>query len=117
MSKKTAETNDLRKTLSLNVKRQRKIMGLTQEKLAEAANLSHQTINDIEGCRMWVSDKTILKLAQIFHIDAYQLLAPVLPEKPQAALKNKKNDLLTDLEGRIIRMVNRQFEEAIIQNL
>ncbi|MDR2717949.1 MAG: helix-turn-helix transcriptional regulator, partial [Treponema sp.] len=67
MRKKFDEPNDLRRTLSLNIKKQRKILGLTQEKLAEATDLSSQTINDIEGCRMWVSDKTILKLAKILH--------------------------------------------------
>ena len=77
MRKKFDEPNDLRRTLSLNIKKQRKILGLTQEKLAETTDLSSQTINDIEGCRMWVSDKTILKLAKVLHIDAYQLFEPV----------------------------------------
>ena len=31
-------------------------MGFSQEKLAELAEVSDQTINDIEGCRTWVSD-------------------------------------------------------------
>jgi transcriptional regulator with XRE-family HTH domain len=49
---------------------------MSQERLAAATELSEQTINDIEGCRMWVSDKTISKLTKALHIEAYQLLLP-----------------------------------------
>jgi transcriptional regulator with XRE-family HTH domain len=49
---------------------------MSQEKLAAITELSDQTINDIEGCRMWVSDKTISKLTKALHIEAYQLLLP-----------------------------------------
>ncbi|MDR1836965.1 MAG: helix-turn-helix transcriptional regulator [Treponema sp.] len=52
----TEDTNKLRKTLSANIKKYRSKMGFSQEKLAELAEISDQTINDIEGCRTWVSD-------------------------------------------------------------
>jgi len=111
MRKKFDEPNDLRRTLSLNIKKQRKILGLTQEKLAEAANLSSQTINDIEGCRMWVSDNTILKLAKVLHIDAYQLFEPTKTVK--TPISDTINDeFILELEGRIIKFVKQQFEEA-----
>jgi transcriptional regulator with XRE-family HTH domain len=70
------DTCQLRKTLSENIKQQRKILALTQEKLAESANLSPNMVNDIEGCRTWVSDKTILKLAKALKLEVYQLLIP-----------------------------------------
>ncbi len=65
---------DLRKILSKNIKDKRKLFSLTQEKLAEAAELSPQTINDIEGCRTWVSDKTLIKLAEVLHTSPAELL-------------------------------------------
>ncbi|MBE6353380.1 helix-turn-helix transcriptional regulator [Treponema sp.] len=65
---------ELRQNLSLNIKRQRKICGFTQEKLAEEIGLSAQTINDIEGCRSWVSDKTLVKLADILRTTPAELL-------------------------------------------
>jgi transcriptional regulator with XRE-family HTH domain len=61
----------------MNIKHRRKVLGFSQEKLAKAAELSVQTVNDIEGCRMWVSDKTIVKLAHALHVEVYQLLVPV----------------------------------------
>jgi transcriptional regulator with XRE-family HTH domain len=112
MRKKFDEPNDLRRTLSLNIKKQRKILGLTQEKLAEAANLSSQTINDIEGCRMWVSDNTILKLAKVLHIDAYQLFEPTTAIRVPVSNAVNTEEFILELEGRIIKFIKQQFEEV-----
>jgi transcriptional regulator with XRE-family HTH domain len=112
MRKKFDEPNDLRRTLSLNIKKQRKILGLTQEKLAEATDLSSQTINDIEGCRMWVSDKTILKLAKILHIDAYQLFKPITAVRTPIPENANMDEFIFEIEGKIIKFVKQQFEEA-----
>jgi transcriptional regulator with XRE-family HTH domain len=62
--------------LALNIKMLRKKCGFSQEKLAEAADLSTQSISDIEGCRTWVSDKTLEKLAQVLDVDIFQLFMP-----------------------------------------
>jgi len=66
---------ELREILSQNIKQQRKRYDLTQEKLAEETGLSAQTINDIEGCRTWVSDKTLVKLAESLRVTPAELLA------------------------------------------
>jgi transcriptional regulator with XRE-family HTH domain len=114
MRKKYDEPNDLRRTLSQNIKKQRKIIGLTQEKLAEATELSYQTINDIEGCRMWVSDKTILKLAKALHIDPYQLFEPASAKNMLISVSENinKDEFLLDLESKIIKFVKQQFADA-----
>jgi transcriptional regulator with XRE-family HTH domain len=70
------EVEKLRQALAANIKKRRKILGISQEQLAEAADLSFQTINGNEGCRIWVSDKTIVKLARALRVEAYQLLIP-----------------------------------------
>lgn len=66
---------ELRETLSKNIKQLRKENNLTQEKLAEKVELSTQTIADIEGCRTWVSDKTLVKIAEILKTTPSELLA------------------------------------------
>jgi hypothetical protein len=33
-------------------------------------------VNCIEGCRTWVSDKTLVKLAGALRVEAFQLLVP-----------------------------------------
>jgi transcriptional regulator with XRE-family HTH domain len=107
------ESEKLRKILSGNIKKERKKLGLTQEKLAEKANLSSQTINDIEGCRMWVSDKTMSKLAQVLHIEAYQLLVSTSHDEPSITGDYCQEGLLRDLEDRVIRNIRYQFRETI----
>ena len=115
MRKKFNEPNELRRTLSHNLKKQRKIIGFTQEKLAEAAGLSPQTVNDIEGYRMWVSDNTILKLAKALHIDPYQLFEPLISDKRAVLSVSedlKKDEFMLELESKIMRFVKQQFAEA-----
>jgi len=67
---------EVQKILSGNVKTQRNKLKISQEKLAKAAGLSIQTINDIEGGRKWVSAKTITKLANALNVECFQLLVP-----------------------------------------
>jgi len=103
----------LREILSKNIKVERKKLGLTQEKLAEMAELSAQTVNDIEGCRMWVSDKTITKLAKILHMEVYQLLIPIAPSEPPIIEATERNQQLIELEDRIIRNIRQQFKGVL----
>jgi transcriptional regulator with XRE-family HTH domain len=67
---------DLRQILAVNIKEQRRILGISQEKLAEMAGLSWQTVNSIECQRTWVSDNTLEALAGVFKIETFQLLMP-----------------------------------------
>ena len=67
---------DLRRILSINIKKQREKLGITQEYLAEKADISAAMMNDIEGCRTWVSDKTLKNLSFALKIDTYRLFIP-----------------------------------------
>ena len=81
-----------RELLALNIKIFRKRQSFSQEKLAEAANLSTQTISDIEGCRTWVSDSTLEKLSKALKIEIFQLFMPPEEEQsdnPDATLYNR----------------------------
>jgi transcriptional regulator with XRE-family HTH domain len=71
-----SKPEEIQQILSGNVKNQRKNLKISQERLAETAGLSVQTINDIEGCRKWVSAKTITKLSKALNIECFQLLIP-----------------------------------------
>lgn len=66
---------ELAQTLSYNLKKFRG-NDTTQESLAEKANLSVQLINGIEGCRKWVSRKSLSKIADALGIEIYQLFIP-----------------------------------------
>jgi transcriptional regulator with XRE-family HTH domain len=71
-----AKGQNLRQILAANLKEQRKILGISQEKLAEIANLSWQTVNSIECQRTWVSDHTLEALAASLKVKTFQLLIP-----------------------------------------
>ena len=76
------EIPELRKILAANLKEHRKTLGLSQEKLAEMADLSWQTVNSIECHRTWVSEKTLENLANALKIDTFQLLLPIKDTSP-----------------------------------
>jgi transcriptional regulator with XRE-family HTH domain len=106
-----ADLEPIRKILAGNIKKYRKNLGYSQEKLAEKANLSAQTLNDIEGCRRWVSAMTMTKLAKALHIAEYQLLVPESGEPaenpPRSSLKS-----LISLQDNIINTINIHFDKA-----
>jgi transcriptional regulator with XRE-family HTH domain len=69
--------NNIRELLAANIKIRRSELGLTQEKLSELVEISYQMIHDIEGCRTWVSDKTLQKLSVALEVDIYELFCPL----------------------------------------
>ena len=111
----TDDETKLRKIMSVNIKNYRAKMGLTQEKLAEIIGVSDQTINDIEGCRTWVSDKTIVKLARALNIEAYQLLFPQTEAEKLYPIKVPAN-ILQDLKDTIKDDLEKRFSEVITEN-
>lgn len=74
LEKDKDETDVLRKTLSNNIRMYRKSLHLTQELLAENADISLSYLADIEHCKTWISDKTLLKLAKALHKQPFELL-------------------------------------------
>ena len=105
-----SDVEPIRKILSDNIKKYRGILHYSQEKLAEKAGLSSQTLNDIEGCRRWVGSKTISKLAKTLQISEYQLL---LPEKESPSPSDSSLKSLLDLKKKIKDGIDTQFEGAI----
>ena len=102
---------NLRKNLSANIKRHREIHGLTQEKLAEKTGISANMINDIEGCRTWISDKTLVKLAGALKIETYRLFVPLTLTDNDLG-KTALADLAQDLQ-KIRNDFNSGFENAL----
>jgi ribosome-binding protein aMBF1 (putative translation factor) len=70
------KSSNLRKILAINIKKQREKLGITQESLAAKADISAAMMNDIEGCRTWISDKTLRNLSSALGIDTYRLFIP-----------------------------------------
>jgi len=101
---------EIRSILANNLKEQRKKMGLSQEKFAEISGLSIQSINDIEGCRKWISDKTITKLSKALNLECYQLLMPKL------TIKRKKEKNSTQQLWDLMKNLKKSVDSQIVSN-
>ncbi|MDR0552382.1 MAG: helix-turn-helix domain-containing protein [Spirochaetaceae bacterium] len=112
MGEITAEMENLRRMLSANIKKYRAVEGISQEKLAERTGLSDQLIKDIEGCRSWVSDKSIIKLAYALKVEAYQLLYPITEANrlypirlPSGILKKLQNEIKENIDSKFAAVI------------
>ena len=63
-----------------NIRTIRKQQGLSQEKLADKADISRQMMNDIEGRRRWLTKATLIKLCNALAIDPHELFVPIPKE-------------------------------------
>jgi transcriptional regulator with XRE-family HTH domain len=99
----TIKTEQLRGILSANIKARREALGYSQEKLAEFAGISARMIKEIEGGRTWISDRTLIKLAESLKVDVFQLFVPSGEENSKivAILKTIRQNL-TDNVGMYI---------------
>ena len=66
-------SDDIQTRLGENVKRIRKEQKLTQFQLAEKADLSEETVKNIELSRCWTSDKNLAKLTKALQVDIHCL--------------------------------------------
>jgi transcriptional regulator with XRE-family HTH domain len=101
----------IRKILAGNIKRFREMEGITQENLAEKAGISTPMMCDIEGCRTWISDKTLVNLAAALKIETYRLFTPLALSDNDLG-KAALTDFAQDLQ-KIRKDFNTKFEIAL----
>ena len=105
-------SKDLRKILSNNIRTFRKDLHLTQEQLAENADISLSYLADLEHCKTWISDKTLLKLANGLHKKPFELLIE------QATTSEKTNihvisDIIYDEKKELVKTVSAICDKTI----
>ncbi len=64
---------DIVRIFANNVKKYRKLRGLSQEKLADICNLHRTYISAIECCRRSISLNNIQKISEALEVDFYKL--------------------------------------------
>ena len=62
------EEMEIRKIFANNLKKIRKLKGLSQLKLANELQMAFTFINDIENCKKWVSPETLAKFSTFFEV-------------------------------------------------
>lgn len=87
-------------------------MSISQEKLAELADVSIQMIKGIEGRRTWVSDKMLAKLSYALGVRSFQLL---IPDKENEIQNDKVflSGLFNNLRQNIKDDIDAQFNRLI----
>jgi len=93
------EAQELRENLSQNLKKYRKRKNWSQFELAEKAEISEQTINSIEGLRLWPSDKTLTKIANVLEIEIYKLFVPQKLSLQSESIEELKHAVVKTVEG------------------
>ena len=99
------EKTRIRSVIAQNVKKYRKINNLTQEELAEAADVSNTYIANIECGQTWISDKTLEKIATALHIEEYLLFIPHEDTKDFYSIEKRQ---------KIIKYLNKRENELEI---
>ncbi|MBQ9283367.1 MAG: helix-turn-helix domain-containing protein [Treponema sp.] len=106
------EIKDLRKTLSDNIRSYRKELHLTQEQLAENADISFSYLADIEHCKTWISDKTLLKLAKALHKQPFELLIVQKPENGKTDL-HLISDIIYEEKKELVKTVSEICDKTV----
>ena len=92
-----------------NIRALRKKKSLSQEKLADKADISRQMMHDIEGRRRWLTKGTIVKLANALDVDVYEIFITSAEENE---LIKKTYDIITK---KIVAQVRGAVDKAIEQ--
>ena len=90
-----------------NIRFLRKKAGLSQEKLADKADISRQMMNDIEGRRRWLSKSTLVKLANALEVDVHELFVP------SAVENSSTGNLYESITRKVVNEVKSAVEAAL----
>jgi transcriptional regulator with XRE-family HTH domain len=88
---------ELLKTFGANIKHYRGLFTWSQAELAEKADISINFLSDIETGKKWASPVPMVKFADIFHIEVYELFKPdhIMPDKAGSVIQKYTGDVLT----------------------
>lgn len=99
------QTNDIKWILAQNIRTYRKINNYSQFELAVQADVSEQTINSIEGCRLWPSDKTLNKLSEALNVEIYKLFIPQEIKLSKELENELKNSIVKSIEKYVAELL------------
>jgi transcriptional regulator with XRE-family HTH domain len=106
---------DLRHILGINIKRYRNYHKFSQAELAEKLDISIPFLSDIENEKKWVSPRTLAKMADVFKIEAYELLRPdkTLPDDAVNIINKYTSDIYTLFGQTLDGLQNSYISELI----
>jgi len=107
--------NEVRDILATNVKTLRRHRNWTQADLAEKSGLSIVYLSDIERGNKWPYLDTLVKLADVFKVDVYELVKPENVPPPTATKIIKKyTEEMTDIMVKTFKTTEKNTLKSII---
>ena len=102
---------NLRKLLALNMKENRRKLGISQAGLAEKASLSTQYVAMIELGRKFPSPENIEHIASALEVDTPELFS--MPPSAEGAALKLCREIIMDLEQTVAETVNNAVRAAV----
>jgi len=105
----------LREILSTNVRRFRNYRKFSQAELAEKLNISIPFLSDIENGKKWISPRTLAKMADVFNIEAFDLLRPEnsLPDDSAVKILDKFTDEIYTLFSENLKTLHDDYVSGL----
>lgn len=104
--------DDIKRRVSSNIKKYRKIKHYTQTDLSNLTGINFQTIASIESCRVWTSDTNLAKIADVLDIDVYKLF---LPSQDTLIYETEASELKVHLFEKIKKIIDDSYNELNIK--
>jgi len=105
--------SNLRHILALNIRERRYVLGLSQAKLAEAANIATAYVAMIELEKKFPSDKVLEKIAHALKIDPAELFSKTC--YPTEAVKDMHKSILKGIE-QVVKNHIIEFDKKVLKN-
>jgi transcriptional regulator with XRE-family HTH domain len=112
MPKKMANIKEI---FAANLKENRRKMGLTQEKLAEMADMSLHYLATLELGKNFPSGEMVEKLAKALDIQAFQLFNPTATT--EGALLHLEQSIVVNIEKIVSDTIKQTVKEALEDNI
>jgi transcriptional regulator with XRE-family HTH domain len=108
----------IREVLAANLRENRRKLGLTQEKLAEQADVSTHYIAMIETCKKYPKPEMLERLAKALNLEPHQLFS--VPASPEEALERLHQTIVADMQqvgAGIKQAVRETIQETLADEL
>ncbi|GMO18910.1 MAG: hypothetical protein Pg6A_05590 [Termitinemataceae bacterium] len=109
------EEKECRALLSLNIKRFRTRLGLSQIEFAFSLDISTTFLSDVENGKKWVSPKTLALMAKALKVEVYELFKP--NDEANNDAKTVAARYIDDIEETIIRAVEESIRPTVQKSI
>jgi transcriptional regulator with XRE-family HTH domain len=113
----TGKMRKIRDILAENLKKNRKLRGLTQEQLAEKAEVSSHYVAMVETCKTFPKPEMLERFAKTLGIEPYQLFTVEDdPNEPNERLHKKIVNEMKLMVKEIRKVVKEAVKETLIED-